>query len=177
MINRTILTGRLTKDPDVKATQSGVSVANFTLAVNRTFTNKQGEREADFINCVAFRKQAENIGQYLNKGALVGVDGRIQTRTYQNDEGRTIYITEVICDNVQFLESKNQQSQQNQNQQNQNQQNQYQQSNNNQNQNNDYPSYYQQGQIAQPQNRASQGNVQNNSYEKPSIEDDSNLPF
>ena len=168
MLNRAILTGRLTKDPDVKATQSGVSVANFTLAVNRAFTNKQGEREADFINCVAFRKQAENVGQYLKKGALVGVDGRIQTRTYENNEGRTIYITEVVCDNVQFLESKNQQSQ---SQQNQNQQ--YQQTR--QNQNNDYPSYYQ-GQIAQPQNRASQGNLQNNSYEKPSIED-SDLPF
>ena len=165
MLNRTILTGRLTKDPDVKVTQSGVSVANFTLAVNRTFTNKQGEREADFINCVAFRKQAENVGQYLNKGALVGVDGRLQTRTYQNDEGRTIYITEVVCDNVQFLEPKNQQAQAQQNQQ----------SHNNQNQNNDYPNYYQ-GQIAQPQNRASQGNIQNNVYEKPSIEDD-NLPF
>ena len=85
-----------------------VSVATFTLAVNRTFTNAQGEREADFINCVVFRKQAENVNNYLFKGSLAGVDGRIQSRSYENQEGRRIFVTEVVCDSVQFLEPKNQ---------------------------------------------------------------------
>lgn len=106
MINRVILVGRLTKDPEFKTTQSGVSVATFTLAVNRTFTNAQGEREADFINCVTFRKQAENVNNYLSKGSLAGVDGRLQSRSYENQEGRRIFVTEVVCDSVQFLEPK-----------------------------------------------------------------------
>ncbi|MCU5746492.1 single-stranded DNA-binding protein [Staphylococcus sp. SQ8-PEA] len=108
MINRVVLVGRLTKDPDYRTTPSGVSVATFTLAVNRTFTNAQGEREADFINCVVFRKQAENVSNYLFKGSLAGVDGRIQSRSYENQEGRRIFVTEVVCDSVQFLEPKNQ---------------------------------------------------------------------
>lgn len=106
MINRVILVGRLTKDPEYRATQSGVSIANFTLAVNRTFTNAQGEREADFINVVVFRKQAENVSHYLAKGSLAGVDGRMQSRSYENNEGKRVFVTEVVADSVQFLEPK-----------------------------------------------------------------------
>lgn len=106
MINRVVLVGRLTSDPVYRVTPSGVSVATFTLAVNRTFTNANGERQADFINCVVFKKQAENVNAYLNKGSLAGVDGRLQSRSYDNQEGRRIFVTEVICDSVQFLEPK-----------------------------------------------------------------------
>ena len=106
MINRVVLVGRLTKDPEYRTTPSGVSVATFTLAVNRTFTNAQGEREADFINVVVFRRQAENVNNYLFKGSLGGVDGRIQSRSYENQEGRRIFVTEVVADSVQFLEPK-----------------------------------------------------------------------
>lgn len=107
MINRVVLVGRLTKDPEFRTTPSGVNVANFALAVNRTFTNAQGEREADFINIVVFRKQAENVNNYLFKGHLAGVDGRIQSRSYENKEGQRIFVTEVVADSVQFLEPKN----------------------------------------------------------------------
>ncbi|MDW8551097.1 single-stranded DNA-binding protein [Staphylococcus nepalensis] len=113
MINRVVLVGRLTKDPEFRTTPSGVNVATFTLAVNRTFTNAQGEREADFINCVVFRKQAENVNKYLFKGHLAGVDGRIQSRSYENQEGRRIFVTEVVTDSVQFLEPKNNEQKQN----------------------------------------------------------------
>lgn len=106
MINRAILVGRLTKDPEYRTTPSGVSIANFTLAVNRTFTNAQGEREADFINVVVFRKQAENVSHYLAKGNLAGVDGRLQSRSYENNEGKRVFVTEVVADSVQFLEPK-----------------------------------------------------------------------
>lgn len=106
MINRVVLVGRLTKDPEFRTTPSGVSIANFTLAVNRNFTNAQGEREADFINCIVFRKQAENVNNYLSKGDLTGVDGRIQSRSYENKEGKRVFVTEVVCDSVQFLEPK-----------------------------------------------------------------------
>lgn len=106
MINRVVLVGRLTKDPEFRTTQSGVDVANFTLAVNRNFTNAQGEREADFINVVVFRKQAENVNNYLSKGSLAGVDGRVQSRSYENNEGKRIFVTEVVADSVQFLEPK-----------------------------------------------------------------------
>jgi len=117
MINRVILVGRLTKDPEYRQTPNGVSVATFTLAVNRSFTNSQGEREADFINVVVFRKQAENVSKYLSKGSLAGVDGRIQSRSYENKEGRRVFVTEVVADNVQFLEPKNNNQQNNQSQQ------------------------------------------------------------
>ncbi|MDU3828730.1 MAG: single-stranded DNA-binding protein [Staphylococcus sp.] len=117
MINRVILVGRLTKDPEYRQTPNGVSVATFTLAVNRSFTNSQGEREADFINVVVFRKQAENVSKYLFKGSLAGVDGRIQSRNYENNEGRRVFVTEVVADNVQFLEPKNSNQQNNQSQQ------------------------------------------------------------
>ncbi|WP_347090872.1 single-stranded DNA-binding protein [Staphylococcus ureilyticus] len=116
MINRIVLVGRLTKDPEFRTTPSGVNVANFTLAVNRTFTNAQGEREADFINVVVFRKQAENVNNYLSKGQLAGVDGRMQSRSYENQEGKRVYVTEVVADSVQFLEPKSQSSNQSQQQ-------------------------------------------------------------
>ncbi|UXR72333.1 MULTISPECIES: single-stranded DNA-binding protein [unclassified Staphylococcus] len=107
MINRVVLAGRLTKAPEFRTTQSGVEVATFTLAVNRNYKNKNGEQQADFINCIVFRKQAENVKNYLNKGNLAGVDGRLQSRSYENQEGRRVYVTEVVCDSVQFLEPKN----------------------------------------------------------------------
>lgn len=117
MINRTILVGRLTKDPEFRVTPNGVSVTTFTLAVNRTFTNAQGEKEADFINCVTFRKQAENVNNYLSKGSLAGVDGRVQSRSYDNKEGKRVYVTEVVCDSVQFLDTKSNNQQTNNNNQ------------------------------------------------------------
>lgn len=103
MINRVILIGRLTRDPELRYTSSGVAVATFRLAVNRRFTNQQGEREADFINIVAWRQQAELCANYLKKGQQAGVEGRLQSRTYENREGRTVFVTEVVADNVQFL--------------------------------------------------------------------------
>lgn len=110
MINKAVLVGRLVRDPEYRTTPSGVQVATFTLAVNRTFTNQQGEREADYINCVVFRKTAENVNQYLSKGKLAGVDGRLQSRSYENKEGQKVFVTEVVCDNVQFLEPKGSQN-------------------------------------------------------------------
>lgn len=110
MINSVTLVGRLTKNPEIRTTPSGVEVGNFTLAVNRTFTNQQGEREADFINCIVFRKQAVSVNQYLSKGKLAGIVGRLQTRSYENKEGQKVFVTEVVCDNVQFLEPKNSQN-------------------------------------------------------------------
>lgn len=106
MMNRVVLVGRLTRDPELRYTPSGVAVATFTLAVNRTFTNQQGEREADFINCVVWRRPAENVANFLKKGSLAGVDGRLQTRSYEDQTGRRVYVTEVVADSVQFLEPK-----------------------------------------------------------------------
>lgn len=114
MLNRVVLVGRLTKDPELRSTPNGVNVGTFTLAVNRTFTNAQGEREADFINVVVFKKQAENVKNYLSKGSLAGVDGRLQTRSYDNKEGRRVFVTEVVADSVQFLDPKNNNKQNNQ---------------------------------------------------------------
>lgn len=105
MINRTILVGRLTKDPELRYTSSNTAVAKFTLAVNRTYTGPNGEREADFIQCVVWRKQAENVARFVHKGSLIGVEGRIQTGSYEQD-GIRRYTTEVVCDSVQFLEPK-----------------------------------------------------------------------
>lgn len=106
MMNRVILVGRLTKDPELRYTPNGVAVATFTLAVNRPFTNQAGEREADFINCVVWRRPAENVANFLKKGSLAGVDGRIQTRNYENQEGKRIYVTEIMAESVQFLDTK-----------------------------------------------------------------------
>ncbi|WP_409272856.1 single-stranded DNA-binding protein [Neobacillus sp. SCS-31] len=107
MMNRVVLVGRLTKDPELRYTPSGVPMATFTLAVNRTFSNQQGEREADFINCVVWRKPAENVANYLKKGSLAGIDGRIQTRNYEGQDGKRVYVTEVVAESVQFLEPRN----------------------------------------------------------------------
>jgi single-strand DNA-binding protein len=110
MMNRVVLVGRLTKDPELKYTPNGVATASFTLAVNRSFTNSSGEREADFINCQVWRKPAENVANYLKKGSLAGVDGRIQTRNFEGQDGKRVYMTEVVAESVQFLEPKNNQS-------------------------------------------------------------------
>lgn len=111
MINRVILVGRLTRDPELRYTPNGTPVTTFTLAVNRTFTNQQGEREADFIQCVVWRKAAENVANYLRKGSLAGVDGRWQTRSYEGDDGKKVYVNECIAESVQFLDSKREGSQ------------------------------------------------------------------
>ena len=107
MINNVVLVGRLTKDPDLRYTSNGTGVATVTLAVNRNFTNQSGEREADFINCVIWRKPAETLANYARKGTLLGVTGRIQTRSYDNQQGQRVYVTEVVADNFQLLESRN----------------------------------------------------------------------
>ena len=109
MINNVTLVGRLTKDVELKYTPSNVANVSFTLAVNRTFKNANGEREADFINCVIWRQAAENFANWVKKGALIGITGRIQTRNYENQQGQRVYITEVIAENFQMLESRNQQ--------------------------------------------------------------------
>jgi len=111
LINRVVLVGRLTKDPELRYTPNGVPVTRFTVAVNRTFTNQQGEREADFISCVAWRKQAENLANYMRKGSLVGIDGRIQTSSFEGQDGKRVYMTEVVADSVQFLEPRSAQGQ------------------------------------------------------------------
>ena len=105
-MNKVFLIGRLTRDPELRYTGSNLPVATFSLAVNRNFTNQSGEREADFINIVVWRKQAENVKNYLTQGSQVAIDGRLQTRTYDGEDGKKRYITEVIADNVQFLDTK-----------------------------------------------------------------------
>ena len=192
-MNTVQLIGRLTKDPELKYTQSGVATTSFTLAVNRNFTNANGEREADFIMCTAWRKTAELVCQYLGKGSMVGINGRIQTRNYENQQGQRVYVTEVIVDELTFVESKNKQSNQNngyqqgnnfsQNNQNYNQNN-YQQ---NQYQNNNQNGYGQQNQYQNnnqndygQQNQANMNNQQNQwgqpDWEKLEVNED-DLPF
>lgn len=104
MLNRVILIGRLTKDPELRYTQNGLAIASFTLAVNRMRTNQQGEREADFIPIIVWQKQAENCANYLGKGSLVAVEGRLQVRTFDDKEGQRRWITEVVAENVRFLD-------------------------------------------------------------------------
>lgn len=107
-MNKAILIGRLTRDPELRYTSSNRAVCQFTVAIDRPFTNQSsGQREADFINVVAWDKTGENVGKYMTKGRLIAVEGRIQTRNYENNEGRKVYVTEVIASNVQFLESRN----------------------------------------------------------------------
>lgn len=103
MINRAVLTGRLTKEAELRTTQSGLSVATFTLAVNR---HSKTKGDADFINCVIWRKAAENFCNFTSKGSLVGIDGRIQTRSYENKSGQKVYVTEIVVDSFSLLESK-----------------------------------------------------------------------
>jgi len=154
MINRTVIVGRLTRDPELKYTANGVAVASFTVAVNRQFTNAQNEREADFINCVIWRKAAENFTNFTHKGSLVGIDGRIQTRSYDNQQGNRVYVTEVVVENFSLLESKEEAE---------NYRNNHNSNNNNQQQNNNQSS----------NNPADQ--FDNNS-KSPDIDDD-DLPF
>ena len=106
MINNVVLVGRLTKDCDLRYTSSGIAVATFNLAVNRNYAGQNGERETDFINCVVWRKLAETFANYTHKGSLVAITGRLQTRNYENQQGQRVYVTEVIVEQVQFLESK-----------------------------------------------------------------------
>lgn len=106
MINNITLAGRLTKDADLRYTSDGTATATFSLAVNRPFKSANGEREADFINCVIWRKNAENFANFTRKGSLVGITGRIQTRNYENKEGQRVYVTEVVAENFALLESK-----------------------------------------------------------------------
>ena len=107
MLNRVVLIGRLTKDPELRYTPNGVAVASFTLAVNRSRLNQQGEREADFIPIVVWQKQAENCANYIGKGSLVAVDGRMQVRTYDGKDGQRRWVTEVIANNVPFMDKLN----------------------------------------------------------------------
>ena len=106
MINNVTLVGRLTKDADLRYTSDGTATATFSLAVNRPFKSASGERESDFINCVIWRKNAENFVNFTRKGSLVGITGRIQTRNYENKEGQRVYVTEVVAENFALLESK-----------------------------------------------------------------------
>lgn len=112
MINNVVLVGRLTRDPELRHTPQNQAVATFGLAVNRQFKNANGEREADFINCVIWRQQAENLANFAKKGALIGITGRIQTRNYENQQGQKVYVTEVVADNFQMLESNKAQGEQ-----------------------------------------------------------------
>ncbi|SEM33557.1 single-strand DNA-binding protein [Ligilactobacillus sp. WC1T17] len=106
MINNVVLVGRLTRDPELRYTPAGAAVANFTVAVDRNFTNQNGQREADFISCVMWRKSAENFANFTHKGSLVGIEGRIQTRNYENQQGNRVYVTEVVAENFSLLESR-----------------------------------------------------------------------
>lgn len=177
-MNTVQLIGRLTKKPELRYTQSGVATTSFTLAVNRNFTNANGEREADFIMCTAWRKTAELVCQYLNKGSLVGINGRIQTRNYENQQGQRVYVTEVIVDELTFVESKNKQGNQNNGYQ---QGNNFSQNNQNYNQNNYQQSQYQNnnqnnyGQKNQYQNNNQQNQYQNNNQNGYSQQNQANM--
>lgn len=105
MINNVVLVGRIVREPELRYTPQNTAVATFTLAVNRRFKNAQGEREADFINCVIWRQPAENLANWAKKGTLVGITGSIQVRNYENKEGQRVYVTEVLADSFQMLES------------------------------------------------------------------------
>lgn len=108
MINNVVVTGRLVKEVDLRYTSNGTAVASFTMAVDRKFKNAQGERETDFINCVMWRKPAENFANFMRKGSLVGIEGSIQTRNYEGKDGKRVFVTEVVADSFTFLESKKQ---------------------------------------------------------------------
>lgn len=151
MINVVALTGRLTRDPECKVTPNGISVCQFTLAVDRNYANAGGKREADFISCVVWRKQAEAFCQFNRKGSLIGLEGRIETRNYEDKDGKRVYVTEVLVDSWSFLESKKQREAQND-----------QQSNQNYNQGNQPQVNYSSSQASpQPANNANQTPMQN----------------
>lgn len=105
MMNRVVLVGRMTRDPELRRTPSGASVTSFTLALNRNYNSQDGQ-QADYINCVVWNKIAENVERYCSKGSLVGVDGRLRSRSYDNAQGQRVYVVEVLCDSVQFLETR-----------------------------------------------------------------------
>lgn len=107
MLNRVVLTGRLTKDPELRYTGNGTAVTTFNLAVDRQFRNQDGNRDVDFIQCVIWRKSAENFANFTHKGSLVGIDGRISTRNYENNQGQRVYVTEVTVENFALLEPRN----------------------------------------------------------------------
>lgn len=107
-MNKILLLGRLTKDPELKYTQSGTAVASFTLAVNRKYANQSGEREADFINCVAWQKAAEFVANYFRKGQQMALEGRLQVRTYDGNDGQRHWVTEVVAEQIEFCGSKQQ---------------------------------------------------------------------
>lgn len=156
MINRSVLVGRLTRDPDLRYTSSGTAVASFSVAVDRQFRNANGDRDADFINCVIWRKAAENFANFTHKGSLVGIDGRIQTRNYENQQGQRVYVTEVVVENFSLLEPKS--------------------NNNNNSSNNNYANNQPQGNAPtsnQP-NNFSNGNNNNNKPSAPSSNQGSN---
>ena len=106
-MNKAFLIGRLTRDPELRYSSNNAPIVNFTIAIDRQYTNSEGQRDTDFINIVAFQKQAENISKYVSKGSLVAVDGRIQTRNYEDKDGKRVYVTEVVADRVQFLDTRN----------------------------------------------------------------------
>lgn len=114
MLNSTVLVGRMTDNAKLRYTPNNQAVATFSLAVNRNFKSQNGEREADFINCVIWRQQAENLANWAKKGALIGIIGRIQTRNYENQQGQRVYVTEVVAEQFQLLESQKERGNQSQ---------------------------------------------------------------
>lgn len=183
-MNNVTLVGRLTKDPDLRYTANGKAVANFTLAINRSFNNPQGERDADFINCVAWDKPAENLANFMRKGSRVGVVGRIQTRNYENDQGQRVFVTEVVAENIQFLESKNNGQPNQNNTQNNNYQKQGNRNNNykgqqgqNQNQNQQFGQNQGGYQGNQGNHQNYQGQPQNRGGQQPFDINNGDLPF
>jgi single-strand DNA-binding protein len=173
-MNKAILIGNLASDPEIKTTTNGIAVANFTVAVNRTYTSANGEKEADFIRCVSFRNQAENIGRYIKKGSKVAVEGRIQTRSYDAQDGSKRYVTEIICDSVQFLDSRSGQDNNNGNYNN----NSYGNNNYNNNYSNNNNNGYNQNQYQQPSMNTGRNQgfnnspMNNNPYNKPQQNND-----
>lgn len=105
-MNKVILIGRLVKDPEVKTTQSQIAVCSFTIAVDRRVKSANGEKQADFISCVAWRQQAEFLGKYFQKGSRLGLTGTLQSRSYDDANGKKVYVTEVVVDEIEFVESK-----------------------------------------------------------------------
>lgn len=111
-MNKVCLTGRVTKNIELKYTQNNIAITNFTLAVTRKFKNQDGEYETDFINCIAYKSTAELLSKYVEKGDLLGIEGRIQTRNYEDKDGKRVYVTEVIVDSIDFLQSRKDESKQ-----------------------------------------------------------------
>jgi single-strand DNA-binding protein len=111
-VNKVCLTGRITKNIELKYNQNNVAITSFTLAVTRKFKNQNGEYESDFINCIAYKSTAELLNKYVKKGDLLGIEGRIQTRNYEDKDGKRVYVTEVIVDSIDFLQSRKDESKQ-----------------------------------------------------------------